>query len=63
MFIPSHSTWILTYLIPIKSSGQAYMVSVFPVYLLAPWHISSISASWKSETEKNLQNCTLTMVG
>lgn len=40
MFIPSHSTWILIYLIPIKSFGQAYMVSVFPVYLLVPWHIS-----------------------
>lgn len=40
MSITSHASWILIHQILIRSFGQAYVVSVFPVHLLAPQHSS-----------------------
>lgn len=63
MFISSRPTWILIYLILMRSFGQAYMVSVLPVYLLAPSTFLCSSAGCNSKTKKNLQGCNLTMAG
>lgn len=47
------------YPILIWSFGQAYMVSVFPVYLLAPWHISLQLCQLEEKNQiKPLQNWT-----
>lgn len=61
MFISSHSTWILIYPILIRCLGQAYMVSVLPVHLLAPRHIFLQWSVERAIQIKPLKNWPLTM--